>query len=180
MCTHTIISGIITWFYAYIKGHLWNLQLVSNKRSKAKRLCFMTESYIKAWEERARKAIERERKSQEITILPAAPMQIPVLLLNHSIINMSHCSSESLERKPSQSKEDTTCALICREVFWHESVQPQLWRNTILKKRFVLETQQVYRKFLFQKHLSYNLKLNITRIQRRVLHFAARKNSFQM
>ena len=70
---HNIISGIITWFYAYIKGHLWNLQLVSNKRSKAKRLCFMTESYIKAWEERARKAIERERKSQEITILPAAP-----------------------------------------------------------------------------------------------------------
>ena len=41
MCTHNIISGIITWFYVYtkkIKNHLWNQQLIYNKCGKVKTL----------------------------------------------------------------------------------------------------------------------------------------------
>ena len=58
MCKHNIISGIITWFYVYTKKIIsgissWFLINVAKSRD-----------FLKAWAERARKAIKQAWRSQ--------------------------------------------------------------------------------------------------------------------
>ena len=146
MCTRKIISGIITWFYVYTKKIIsgissWFLINVAKSRD-----------FLKAWAERARKAIKQAWKSPEIwSFVPRR--QMPVLLLNHSI-NVRKCLFESLGRKPTWSK--ILCALICWEVFLHENTQPRLWRHDFFALRARCTRNYIIKK-MFSSWMSASL-----------------------